>query len=330
METNTLNYQQQLKQLKKENRILEKKLQRSQERQIQLEATNQKKESLLKRVIHDLEESRDILEQRTIEVSETLAKLKTTQKQLVESEKMAALGSLVAGVAHEINTPLGTSITVASTLEDETKLFLAQVEQGKLKRSALNEYLAVALESSELISHNLYRAGELVQSFKQVAVDQTSQERRSFNVKTYLEEILVSLKPQFKQTKHSIEIVGDESLEIDSYPGSFAQVITNLIMNSLVHAYQPEEAGTMQFEIIKQPELLAINYSDDGCGIAPENLKKIFEPFFTTARDRGGTGLGMHLVYNLVVQQLQGNISVESEVDVKTVFKITLPYQLQR
>ena len=328
MKTDALEYEQQLKQLKKENRILAKKLQRSQERQVLLEQTNQKKESLLKGVIQDLEESRDILEYRTIELSETLAKLQTTQKQLVESEKMAALGGLVAGVAHEINTPLGTSITVASTLKDETKLFLAQVEQGQLKRSTLNNYLSVAQESSELIVNNLYRAGELVQSFKQVAVDQTSQERRSFQIKEYLEEILLNLKPKFKQTKHTVKIIGDENLKIDSYPGAFAQVITNLIINSLVHAYQPEEAGNMQLELIEQPELLLIKYSDDGCGIPPESLKKIFEPFFTTARDRGGTGLGMHLVYNLVVQQLQGHITVESEVDRYTVFKITLPYQI--
>jgi len=328
MKTSNLDYEKQLKQLAREKRILQKKLQRSQEQQIQLEETNLKKESLLKRVIQDIEESRNILEDRTIELSETLNKLKTTQKQLVESEKMAALGSLVAGVAHEINTPLGTSITVATTLQDETKLFLAQVEQGKLKRSALNEYLAVAQESSELISCNLHRAGELVQSFKQVAVDQTSLEKRSFNVKAYLEEILVSLKPKFKQTNHSITIIGDDSLEIDTYPGAFAQVITNLTINSLFHAYRPGDIGFMQLEIVRQPQSILINYSDDGCGISPENLEKIFEPFFTTARERGGTGLGLHLVYNLVVQQLQGNISVESKVNQKTVFKIILPEQI--
>ncbi|GAB4525009.1 MAG: hypothetical protein Tsb0014_03950 [Pleurocapsa sp.] len=324
METEQLDYQQKIKQLEKNSRILAKKLERSEEKRVWLEEANQKQESLFKRVISDLQESQDVLEKRTQELSQAVENLQIAQKQLVESEKMAALGNLVAGVAHEINTPIGTSITVASTLADETQSFVAELNKGQIKRSTLNQYLEIALESSQLIFDNLHRAGELIQSFKQVAVDGTSLDKRTFSVKNYIEEVLITLAPQFKQTRHQVMVTGDESIAIDSYPGALAQIITNLVMNSLIHAYQPEESGKMQFAVVEQPNNIQIIYSDDGCGIAQANLSQIFEPFFTTARNRGGSGLGLHLVYNLVVQQLQGTIEVESEVGVKTVFTITL------
>ncbi|WP_072013799.1 ATP-binding protein [Myxosarcina sp. GI1] len=325
MDSERIDYKRQIKQLEKTNRVLQKKLERSEERRIGLEENNQKKESLFKRVISDLQESQDILEKRTQELSQALENLQLTQKQLVEAEKMAALGNLVAGVAHEINTPIGTSITVASTLFDETQAFVARIRQGALKRSTLNSYLETASESSQLISTNLERAGELVQSFKQVAVDRTSLEKRQFSVKHYIEEVLVSLTPQFKHSKHQIEVTGDETIFIDSYPGALAQIITNLVMNSLTHAYPSEKSGKIEFAVFKNEDRVQINYSDDGCGISQANLSKIFNPFFTTARHSGGSGLGLHLVYNLVVQQLQGAIVVESEVGRGTLFKISVP-----
>lgn len=327
MKLNSLDYEQQLKQLKKENRILAKKLQRSQERQVQLEETNQKKESLSKRVIHDLEESRDILEQRTIELSETLAKLKTTQEQLIESEKMAALGNLVAGVAHEINTPIGNSVTAASTLAEETTSFTTSVIAGQLKRSTLNNYLDLATEASEIILSNLQRAGELIQSFKQVAVDRTSLESRTFALKSYLSEILITLEPQLKKTPHQVTVTGDDTILINSYPGAFAQITTNLITNSITHAYPTNKPGYIQLDI-QQSEQIVIQYRDDGCGIEKQYLDKIFQPFFTTNRDHGGSGLGMHIVYNLVTQKLKGTIKVTSEVNLGTIFTITIPLSL--
>lgn len=330
MELDKQDYEQEIQQLKKNNRILQKKLERSEAQRSQLEETNHKKESLFKRIIQDLQESQDISEKRSQELSLALENLQATQKQLVETEKMAALGNLVAGVAHEINTPIGTSITVASTLADETQLFADQVQQGNLKRSTLNNYLDVALECSQLIFNNLCRAGELVQSFKQVAVDRTSQEERSFALKQYIEDIITSLTPQFKRTNHTITVYGDDTTTIKSYPGALAQVITNLILNSLTHAYQPEDCGKIVIRIVPQEKLIELNYSDDGCGIPQEHLGKIFNPFFTTARDRGGSGLGLHLVYNLVVQQLKGKIEVESEVGKKTLFRITLPIQIDK
>ncbi|MGD1909514.1 MAG: AAA family ATPase [Rivularia sp. (in: cyanobacteria)] len=263
--------------------------------------------------------------QRTQQLSQTLEDLKATQKQLVESEKMAALGSLVAGVAHEINTPVGTSITAASTLKDETQSFNNALTQGKLKRSSLNNYLEIANETSTLILNNLNRASDLIQSFKQVAVDSSHLEKRNFAIKPYIEEVLSSLAPKFKNTALTFTVEGDNNIEIDTYPGAIAQIVTNLAMNSLNHAYQPGEKGQIHFQISQQHDEISMEYSDDGCGIPPNNLSKIFEPFFTTARSQGGTGLGLHIVYNLITQKLQGQIDVKSEVNLGTIFIITLP-----
>lgn len=264
------------------------------------------------------------VQQRTAELSKALEDLKATQKQLVESEKMAALGGLVAGVAHEINTPIGTSITIASTLADETKNFTEAIAQGKLKRSVLNNYLELAGESTQLMLSNLGRAGELIQSFKQIAADQSNLEHRCFNLKEYLKEIALSLAPQFT-TSHTLTVEGDETIKINSYPGAFAQVVTNLVTNSLTHGYPGGETGKLLLEVCQKSDKIKIEYSDDGCGIEEENLGKIFEPFFTTARSKGGTGLGLHIVYNIVTQKLQGTIEVHSQVGLGTRFFITIP-----
>ncbi len=238
---------------------------------------------------------------------------------------MAALGGLVAGVAHEINTPVGVGVTAASLLEDKTKSFREIYSSGQMKRSDLEKYLDTAEQSSQMLLRNLQRAAELIQSFKQVAVDQSSEERREFRVKHYLEEILLSLRPQLKKTQHTISINGDETLTLDSYPGVFSQIVTNLVMNSLVHAYEPDEAGQLTFEFEQVKNRLAFEYADDGRGIAKENLSKIFDPFFTTKRGQGGSGLGLHIIYNLVTQKLGGTIRCESEVGKGTRFVIELP-----
>ena len=265
------------------------------------------------------------VEQRTAQLLKTLEDLKATQKKLVESEKMAALGNLVAGVAHEINTPVGTSITVASTLADETQTFINAVRGGQLKRSVLNNYLELAEESTQLMLSNLHRAGDLIQSFKQIANDQSCLERRCFHLQNYIEEIALSLDPQLKQTPHTLTVEGDETLIVESYPGALAQIATNLVTNSLTHAYSPSEAGQLRFDIRQEGDKVKIEYEDNGCGIAQENIDKIFEPFFTTARHRGGTGLGLHIVYNLVTQKLQGTIDVRSKINEGTRFIVTLP-----
>lgn len=269
-----------------------------------------------------------MVEERTRDLSQALENLKAAQQHLIEAEKMAALGSLVAGVAHEVNTPIGVGVTAASTLQDETTAFLTTLQNGKLKRSMLDDYINLAQESSELILRNLSRSAELVQSFKQVAVDQTNLERRTFALKPYTEEVLRSLMPRLKHAGHQIKVTGDKQLKLNSFPGAYSQLITNLVMNSLSHAYPKGETGCLQFFITQKDETLVLEYSDDGCGIPIENINKIFEPFFSTARDRGGTGLGLHIVYNLVTQKLGGTIRCDSEVGKYTKFTIQLPFRV--
>lgn len=207
---------------------------------------------------------------------------------------------------------------------DETKNFTEAIAQGQLKRSVLNNYLELAGESTQLMLSNLGRAGELIQSFKQIAADQSNLEHRCFNLKEYLKEIALSLAPQFT-TSHTLTVEGDETIKIDSYPGALAQVVTNLVTNSLIHGYPGGETGKLLLDIFQESDKIKIEYSDDGCGIEEENLGKIFEPFFTTARSKGGTGLGLHIVYNLVTQKLQGTIEVDSQVGLGTRFVITIP-----
>ena len=266
-----------------------------------------------------------MVEESTRDLTQALEDLKVAQHQLVEVEKMAALGNLVAGVAHEINTPFGVGVTAASTLYDETKMFLEVFHDGKLRRSMLDTYIGTAQESSQLILRNLSRAAELVQSFKQMAVDQTSLEQRTFAIKPYTEEVLRSLMPKVKQAGHHIEIIGDDNLELNSFPGAYSQLINHLVSNSLMHAYSQGETGCLQLLIVQTDNKVVLEYCDDGCGIPAENVSKIFEPFFSTARDRGGTGLGLPVVYNLINKKLGGTIRCESEVKKYTKFTIQLP-----
>lgn len=265
------------------------------------------------------------LTQRTQELSETLEELKSAQQELIRSAKMAALGNLVAGVAHEINTPVGTAIMTASTLENASQEVAQSLTKGELKRSSFEDYLEIATECSHLILSNLQQAGEQIQSFKQVAVDQSSLQQRRFELKPYLQEIIVNLMPNFKHTPHQITLLGDDPIELLSYPGAIAQIITNLIMNSLTHAYPDNTPGHINISAKQTDKHILISYDDDGCGIDPEDQNRIFEPFYTTAREQGGSGLGLHLVYNLVTQKLKGNIQVNSQLGKGTTFVITLP-----
>jgi signal transduction histidine kinase len=274
---------------------------------------------------HFNENLEQLVEQRTTELSQALDDLKATQKKLVESEKMASLGGLVAGVAHEINTPVGIGITAASLLAEKTAAFFETYKSGQMKRSQLEKFLDTAMQSSSMVLSNLNRAADLIQSFKQVAVDQSSEEQRTFNLKQYLSEVLISLKPKLRTTHHQVEIKGDEAIALHSYPGVLSQIITNLIMNSLTHAYSLEDAGHLVFDFKQEGEQIIFEYTDDGKGIPKENLSKIFDPFFTTRRGQGGSGLGLHIVYNLVTQKLNATIECESQVGVGTKFIIKLP-----
>ncbi len=263
------------------------------------------------------------------EVNDTLANtiedLKQTQQSLVQAEKLASLGSLVAGVAHELNTPLGNALTMSTTLEDRTREFVLESEKG-LKRSSLENYVEMVRTSSPLITRNLMRASELIVSFKQVAVDQTSSQRRSFELKECVDEIVLTLQPQFKHTAHRIEIDVPAGIKLDSYPGPFGQVITNLMLNSLIHGFNAIPAGTVRIKAAYQDtERISITISDNGRGIPGKNLPRIFDPFFTTKLGEGGSGLGLNIAFSIVTGVLGGSIEVSSEVDQGTTFSIVIP-----
>jgi len=290
---------------------LDKKTSQLQSYAASLEASNAE----LKRYQTTLEE---MVEQRT-------STLKSAQKQLIESEKMASLGELVAGVAHEINTPVGVGVTAASFLKDETNNINKKYISNSMTKADFDEYLTCSLQTTDMIFSNLQRATELVKSFKQVAVDQTVEEHRLFSVISYIEEVLLTLHPRLKKTHHTIEVSGERGVEIDSYPGSFSQIVTNLIMNSVIHAFDDEDAGHISIHIERSEDQVILTYTDNGVGVDEENLAKIFDPFFTTKRGFGGTGLGMHIVYNLVTQQLKGVIKCESHLGKGIKFIITIP-----
>ncbi|WP_197985622.1 ATP-binding protein [Leptolyngbya sp. Cla-17] len=265
------------------------------------------------------------LQEKAQQLEQTLYNLQQAEAQLIQTEKMAALGGLVAGIAHEVNTPIGIGVTAASLLVEKTTAFSECFQSGTMKRSELKKFLDIAQQSSQMTLANLNRAAQLIQSFKQVAVDQSSELKRVFNLKAYLEEVLLQLSPVLQTTPHIITVQGDAHLMLNSYPGAFSQIVTNLVMNSLIHAYPPDQLGHLTVTLKHIEAHVVFEYADDGQGIPPENLGKIFEPFFTTKRGQGGSGLGLHIVYNLVTQKLGGTIRCESQPSIGTRFCIRLP-----
>ena len=255
-----------------------------------------------------------------------LADLRTTQRSLIEAEKMASLGQMVAGVAHEINTPVGIALTAASHLADETRHLRTAMDDGSLRKSQLADYVETAADAARLLMSNMHRASELIQSFKQVAVDRSSDERRGFDLRAYVDEVILSLGPRLKRTRNQVLVRGEGSVMVDSYPGPIAQLVTNLVINALVHAFGDDGAGTLAIDVAALPDgLVELRFQDDGRGIPAENLDRIFEPFFTTKRGAGGSGLGMHICFNLVTRTLGGTLTVESRVGEGTTFTARFP-----
>ncbi len=253
-------------------------------------------------------------------------KLIKYQKQLVESEKMASLGGLVAGVAHEINTPVGAAVTVASSLDERTRHCRGLLDSGQIKRSDLQKYFETASGSSSVILTSLRQAADLIKSFKQVAVDQSCQEKRLFKVRQCIDDVLVSLKPKFRHNDHEVEVNCPSDLEINSDPGALTQVFTNLVINSLDHGFVDVERGKIRFDTEIENGILQIRYADNGVGMDRETLQNMYEPFFTTKRSQGGSGLGMHITYNLVSQTLDGSIECKSAPGQGTNFTIRIPF----
>jgi signal transduction histidine kinase len=278
------------------------------------------------------------LEDANQTLNRTLETLRAAQQQLIESEKMAALGGLVAGVAHEISTPLGIGFTAASFLEQEARTRLQHKDDdaaqaaGPFSERQLSErrlsdrqFCENTLESSQLIRQHLERAAQLIKAFKQVSVDQSSEQRRPFNLEQYLNEILLSLRPHLKQQSPLISLECPPELTLHSYPGAFYQVMTNLLLNSLIHGFDRHRPGHIWIEVIRQADCVHIRYRDDGVGVAQEVQGTLFEPFVTTRRHQGCSGLGMHIVYNLVTQLLHGSIRLRQDWPDGACFELSLP-----
>lgn len=255
-----------------------------------------------------------------------LSELQKMQTELIQAEKLASLGQLVAGVAHEINTPLGIALTTSTLLGDESKRFTEAARSGKLARSALERFVQRMSEGTQLLYSNLTRAADLVHSFKQVAADQASGERREFEMSLWLQDLLTSLSPLLRKIPHEVAIECPPGIVMDSYPGALGQVITNLLTNAVTHAYDSDRAGTLSIRVSEpRPDAVRIVFADDGRGIPPQNLTKVFDPFFTTGRSTGNTGLGLHIVYNLVTSRLHGRIELYSRLGKGTRFMIDMP-----
>jgi len=264
------------------------------------------------------------LEASNHSLHETIINLNETRDSLVRSEKLASLGALVAGIAHELNTPIGNALTVASTLQEKVREFSAAYAQG-LRRTTLEEHLQAEAFASDLIVRNLGRAAELVTSFKHVAVDQTSTQRRAFDLDEVISEVITTLRPTFQKAAFKIEYIAAGGIAMNSYPGPLGQVITNLVNNAAMHAFEERPHGLMTIVTRQQENFAHIDFCDDGCGIPAEFLGRIFDPFFTTRLGRGGSGLGLNIVHTLIETILHGSISVSSLAGGGTCFYITLP-----
>lgn len=269
-------------------------------------------------------------EEHARSLERSLEQLENTQAQLVQSERLASLGGLVAGIAHEINTPLGISVTATSHIAGKAMSLRKELEEGALKKSALLAFLDEHAETMGILTPNLQRASELVRSFKQVAVDQTSEQLREFEVCGFLEDVLRSLHPEMKNRPINTELDCNGPHTINSYPGALSQIVTNLVVNSLRHAYAESEVGQIKLWVESSDTELILLYSDNGCGIPKSHLDKIFDPFFTTKRGQGGSGLGLHIIYNIVTGQLGGTIECESREGEGTIFSIRFPKNVEQ
>jgi PAS domain S-box-containing protein len=255
-----------------------------------------------------------------------LRNLRETQNSLIEAEKLAALGRLVAGVAHEVNNPVGISLTVASALERRTANFAAEVTRGELRRSSLNEYLDTSRDASSQLVANLNRAAELIQSFKQVAADRNYSDKRVFDLGDLTEQVVMSLRPGLRKHNLTLNVECQPNLSMNSYPGPYGQVLTNLFLNAVAHAFPDGRAGTVEIQVRESgKDNVEVLFSDNGVGMSIDVRRRAFDPFFTTRRDQGGTGLGLHIVYSIVTTRLGGRLDLDSEQGGGTRIQMILP-----
>ena len=285
--------------------------------QIMLDLEQQKDELIAhQRELRQENENRQYIEaelrKRNQELASSMDTLHQAQEQLVESERMASLGGLVAGIAHDVNTPLGVSVTAASFLQERLNNLKTDFQDKSLTSKNMASFIDEAEQTALLLLSNLERASDLIASFKQVAVDQTSETEREFVLGDYINEIIQSLKPSFKHTEHQINVSCPDNLVVTCAPGAIAQIVTNMVVNSITHGFEDKTAGTITLDVKEAGENVVVQYSDDGRGLGEEELGKLFDAFFTTKRAEGGSGLGTHIMYNLVTQSLQGHIEADS------------------
>ncbi|MBC7918433.1 MAG: sensor histidine kinase [Rhodoferax sp.] len=282
-----------------------------------------------RKLVESLRASERLLEERvqarTAELSSTVERLQRTQADLVQSEKLASLGSLVAGVAHELNTPIGNALTVATTLQDTTRELKSTMDKGEMRKSTLSRYMDDALPMADLIARSCERASLLVSSFKRVAVDQTTEHRRKFDVRALVEDVCNSLRPGFKNVSWQMDIQIPEGIECDSYPGPLGQVVANLVQNASIHAFTSHPDGTLRLSATATDNEVSLEIADNGAGMSPEVLAHIFDPFYTTRLGQGGSGLGLSICMNIVTGVLGGSLQALSESGKGSRFIIRFP-----
>jgi len=266
--------------------------------------------------------------QAEIKLQQTLDALNDAQEVLIESEKMAALGGLVAGISHEVNTPIGIAVTAASHLQDNTLQLETSFKEGTATKANLNSFLQTSLQSSKILLTNLERAAELIRSFKRVAVDISTDDFMEINIASYLQEILSSLKPELRKISTNVTVDCPEDITFTTNPGSLSQIVTNLVMNSLIHGFEGRKEGDINLAIEEKEDQIEFSYMDNGHGMKQSTVDKIFDPFFTTKRGAGGSGLGMHILYNLITQSLKGSIICNSTPGEGTEFIISFPREV--
>jgi signal transduction histidine kinase len=275
---------------------------------------------------HRLRKTKEALEEQNAALNTALTQLQQAQGELVRQEKLASLGRLVAGVAHEINTPLGICVTATSHLVEELRLTRDELAGGEMTEDSLNSFLDIVDQSLRIMTTNTQRAAALVRSFKQVAVDQSSDDIRSFNLRNYLNEVLLSLQPKLKGRPVKVEVDCPPDVVLESYPGAVSQILTNMLMNSLVHGFEErDQAGNITIRVAVEGDVVSLSYADDGAGMDRDTLDKLFDPFFTTKRGNGGSGLGAHILYNLVTGALGGSVHAESAPGEGLRYELTFP-----
>jgi C4-dicarboxylate-specific signal transduction histidine kinase len=291
-----------------------------------LTAMNDNLEELVTERTEKLSVALSDLSSANSDLKSSYAQLSDAKDQLVRSEKLAALGSLVAGISHELNTPLGNGLMATSTLVDQMNALKTEMAEKGPKRSSFEAFLKTVESSADITMRSLNRSATLVSSFKQIAVDQTTSNRGNFKIQDLVKDVLIVLQPTLKSKPWKVESSIPENFQLDSYPGPLGQVLTNLITNALVHAFEGRDQGVIMISVAAgQAGHLIIRVKDDGNGIAAEHLPKVFDPFFTTKLGQGGSGLGLHIVHNIVTEVLGGTLAVSSQLGAGAEFTVDIP-----